>query len=67
MTKDKNEIWEWIKTFLIAILLAFIIRTFILTPIVVEGASMKPTLLQVQDRMIVTKIGELNLILLYTA
>lgn len=57
MAKNRNEIWEWIKALLIAISLAFIIRTFILTPIVVEGASMKPTL-QDQDRMIVTKIGE---------
>jgi signal peptidase I len=42
---------------LLQIILAFIIRTFFLTPIVVEGASMEPTL-QNQDRMIVTKIGE---------
>jgi signal peptidase I len=57
MAKGRNEIWEWIKALFIAILLAFIIRTFFLTPIVVEGASMRPTLLD-QDRMIVTKIGE---------
>lgn len=57
MAKDRNEIWEWIKAILFAILLAFIIRTFILTPIVVKGESMEPTL-QNQDHMIVTKIGE---------
>ena len=55
--KDKNEIWEWIKALFIAIILAFIIRTFLFTPIVVEGSSMEPTL-QDQERMIVTKIGE---------
>lgn len=54
---SKNEIWEWTKALFIAIILAFIIRNFFLTPIVVEGASMMPTL-QDQDRMIVTKIGE---------
>ena len=55
--KDKNEIWEWIKALFIAIILAFIIRIFLFTPIVVEGSSMEPTL-QDQERMIVTKIGE---------
>lgn len=56
-TKNKNEIWEWIKALLIAIALAFILRTFLFTPIVVEGSSMEPTL-EDQNRMIVTKIGE---------
>ena len=55
--KDKNEILEWIKALFIAIILAFIIRTFLFTPILVEGSSMEPTL-QDQDRMIVTKISE---------
>ena len=55
--KDKNEIWEWIKALFIAIVLVFIIREFFFTPIVVDGASMEPTL-QDRDRMIVTKIGE---------
>jgi signal peptidase I len=57
MAKDKNEIWEWIKVLFIAIILAFSIRTFLFTPIVVEGYSMEPTLHE-EDRMIVTKIGE---------
>ena len=42
--KDKNEIWEWIKALFIAIILVLIIRTFLFTPIVVEGSSMEPTL-----------------------
>ncbi|GIN87772.1 signal peptidase I [Heyndrickxia sporothermodurans] len=57
MVKKRIEIWEWIKALFIAIILVFIIRTFFFTPIVVDGASMEPTL-QDQDRMIVTKIGE---------
>ena len=59
MVINKNEIWEWMKALFIAILLAFIIRTFFFTPIVVDGASMEPTL-QDRDRMVVTKIGEPN-------
>ncbi|WP_456276273.1 signal peptidase I [Bacillus sp. AK128] len=52
-----KELLEWTKALLIGASLAFIIHTFILVPIVVEGASMQPTL-QDQDRMIVTKIGQ---------
>lgn len=57
VVKSKNEIWEWIKALSIAIIVAFVIRTFFFTPIAVDGASMEPTL-QDQDRMVVTKIGE---------
>lgn len=59
MKKKKSETFEWVKSITIAIVLAFIIRSFILTPIVVDGESMTPTL-QDKDRMIVTKIGEPN-------
>ncbi|WP_026906991.1 signal peptidase I [Paucisalibacillus globulus] len=55
--KNKNVIFEWIKAFFIAIVIAFIIRTFLFTPVVVNGYSMEPTL-QNKERMIVTKIGE---------
>ncbi|WP_281248907.1 signal peptidase I [Bacillus alkalicellulosilyticus] len=55
--KNKYETWDWMKALFIAIALAFIIRTFLFSPIVVDGASMQPTL-QSHDRMIVTKIGE---------
>jgi signal peptidase I len=57
MIDTKNEIWEWVKSFVIAILLAYVIHTFLFTPIVVDGASMEPTL-QNRDRMFVSKIGE---------
>lgn len=56
-SKTKNATLEWIKAIVIAIALTFIIRIFFFTPIVVDGASMEPTL-QDQERMIVTKIGE---------
>ncbi|CAH0346962.1 signal peptidase I [Bacillus sp. CECT 9360] len=56
MAKKKNEIWEWTKALIIAVLLAVVIRYFLFAPIVVEGLSMMPTLHD-QDRMIVNKIG----------
>ena len=54
--KEKNEFWEWSKALLIAFGLAWIIRFFLFTPIVVDGESMMPTL-EDGDRMIVNKIG----------
>ncbi|WP_059173074.1 signal peptidase I [Bacillus sp. FJAT-27445] len=59
MENNREEILGWIKAIFIAILIAFLTRTFLLTPIEVDGASMNPTL-QDHDRMIVTKIGELK-------
>ena len=37
MAKKKNELWEWIKALLIAVLLAAVIRYFLFAPIVVDG------------------------------
>ena len=54
--KEKNEFWEWSKALLIAFGLAWVIRFFLFTPIVVDGESMMPTL-EDGDRMIVNKIG----------
>lgn len=56
MTKKKNELWEWTKALLIAVLLAGVIRYFLFAPIVVDGLSMMPTLHD-QDRMIVNKLS----------
>ncbi len=56
MTKKKNELWEWTKALLIAVILAGIIRYFLFAPIVVDGLSMMPTLHD-QDRMIVNKLS----------
>lgn len=56
MTKKKNELFEWIKALVIAVLLAAVIRYFLFAPIVVDGLSMMPTL-QNHDRMIVNKFG----------
>ncbi|MFB6466619.1 signal peptidase I [Cytobacillus sp. Hz8] len=63
MAKQKNELWEWVKALIIAVVLAAVIRYFLFAPIVVDGESMMPTL-QDKDRMIVNKfsykIGEPN-------
>jgi signal peptidase I len=56
MIKKKNELWEWTKALLIAVVLAAVIRYFLFAPIVVDGLSMMPTL-QHQDRMIVNKLS----------
>jgi signal peptidase I len=55
--KESNGggIWELIKTIFIALVLAIGIRTFLFTPVLVDGISMMPTL-QDQSRMIVNKI-----------
>jgi signal peptidase I len=56
MTKKKNELWEWTKALLIAVILAAVIRYFLFAPIVVDGLSMMPTLHD-QNRMIVNKFS----------
>lgn len=42
--KQKNEWIEWLKAILIAIFIAFFLRTFIFATSIVEGESMAPTL-----------------------
>jgi signal peptidase I len=56
MTKKKNEVWEWLKAIVIAVLLAGGIRYFVFAPIIVDGHSMMPTLHD-HDRMIVNKLS----------
>jgi len=56
MKRKKNELWEWTKALVIAVVLAAIIRSFLFAPIVVDGLSMMPTLHN-QDRMIVNKFS----------
>jgi signal peptidase I len=57
MAKKKNETFEWIKSLGVALVIVLIVRAFLFTPILVDGASMNTTLHD-QDRMIVSKIGE---------
>src|SRR5699024_9755340 len=44
MVKKRNELFDWIKAFLIAFLIAFVVRAFITSPIIVDDPSMEPTL-----------------------
>ncbi|MEN2766618.1 signal peptidase I [Ornithinibacillus xuwenensis] len=61
--KGKNEWVEWGKAIVIAIILAFLLRSFIFATSIVEGDSMDPTL-QDGERVIFNKfvylIGEPN-------
>lgn len=54
-TKEKNELIEWVKAIGIALVLAFGIRYFLFTPIVVDGESMMPTF-EDGDKVVVNKI-----------
>ncbi|MDI7742022.1 signal peptidase I [Lysinibacillus fusiformis] len=55
MTKGKNELLEWGKALITALLIVVIVRYILFTPIVVDGESMMPTLID-GDRMIVNKL-----------
>ena len=51
-----REIWEWVYTIIIAIVIAFLIKVFVFDVVRVDGSSMYPTLVN-NDRLIVTKLG----------
>lgn len=51
-----REIWEWVYTLAIAIIIALLIKAFLFDIVRVDGSSMYPTL-ENNDRLIVTKIG----------
>ncbi|EJL47038.1 signal peptidase I S [Brevibacillus agri] len=50
----KNELWEWTKALGIALILAFLIRTFLFAPFIVEGESMETTLHN-SEKLVVNK------------
>ncbi len=50
----RKEAWEWTRSILIAIVLALVIRLFLLEVFVVEGRSMYPTLHE-DERLMVNK------------
>ncbi len=53
-TTWQDEAKDWIISLLIAVVLAFVIRTFIVEPYMVEGPSMRPTL-ENHQRLLVNK------------
>lgn len=54
--KQKNEFVEWVKAIAFGLMVAFVIKQFLFTPVLVKCASMMPTF-EDQDRVIVNKIG----------
>lgn len=52
--KEQSEWFDWVKIIVVALLVAFIVRKFFFSPIIVDGPSMQPTLYN-QDKMIVNK------------
>ncbi|UFJ42089.1 signal peptidase I [Brevibacillus humidisoli] len=52
--KGKKEAWEWIKALAVAVALAFLIRTFLFAPFIVEGESMETTLHN-NEKLVVNK------------
>ncbi|WP_106766095.1 signal peptidase I [Paenibacillus faecalis] len=53
--KKKNELVEWLKALLIALVLVFLIRWFLFKPFVVQGPSMEPNFVTGQ-KVIVNEI-----------
>lgn len=55
MTTKNNEVSSWIRTILLAVIIAFLIRAFLFTNYIVEGDSMLPTMHN-GDRLVVNKL-----------
>lgn len=51
-----KEIWEWVYTLALAIIVAFLIKGFLFDIVKVDGLSMYPTLNH-NDRLVISKIG----------
>jgi len=55
LINDPTSEWlDWIKAFILALIFALIIRLYFISPIIVDGPSMQPTLYD-RDQMIVNK------------
>ena len=55
LPKPKNEVLEWIKAIVIALILVFLIRWLLFKPFIVDGPSMQPTF-HTGERVIVNEI-----------
>ncbi|SFP95364.1 signal peptidase I [Salibacterium halotolerans] len=56
MNTIAREVWDWIKTFAVVVIIVFIIRTFFFANYMVHGESMMPTI-ENGERLIINKIG----------
>ncbi|MEI6308050.1 MAG: signal peptidase I [bacterium] len=54
--KKRSVIWEWVETIVIALILALILRTFVVQPYEVHLSSMVPTLME-GDFILVSKLA----------
>ncbi|SFL95476.1 signal peptidase I [Gracilibacillus orientalis] len=57
--KVVKELLSWLKALLVAVIIVFLCRHFLITPSVVKGESMMPNL-ENGDRIILSKISEIN-------
>ncbi|WP_144497075.1 signal peptidase I [Bacillus pumilus] len=53
--RKKSNIIDWIKAILVALVLVFLVRTFLFEPYIVQGESMTPTLFD-SERLFVNKL-----------
>lgn len=54
-TDWKKELWDWVKAIVFAVVIALLLKNFVLTLAKVDGASMEPTLHD-SDRMYVNRL-----------
>lgn len=54
-----KEIFSWMKAILLAVVIVFVCRQFLFTPITVSGESMMPTF-EDQNKVIVSKISKIE-------
>lgn len=59
MSDPKWEWLSWIKSVLLAFVIAFVVHTFLFSPYKVKGESMYPTL-QEGNKLIVNKLKEVK-------
>lgn len=57
--KTKNEIYSWVKSIIIAFILAFLCTNFLFAPTTVKGESMSPTF-EDKDKVLISKISEIE-------
>ncbi|MFP3917164.1 signal peptidase I [Lysinibacillus telephonicus] len=59
VSKPKNDFLSWLVVILFGIVIAFVCREFLFSPLIVKGASMMPTY-ESEDVIIVSKVSEID-------